>query len=298
MLLLISCGSQADIRLAVTVDDLPSHLNIPVSETRLEVAQKIIMALKRQGVPEVYGFINAQWLEADPSLIEVLKAWTAAGYPLANHTYSHLSLNKVTAEDFEKNIALDDPILQRLGSGFDTHYFRFPFLDEGETQLKRDEVRQFLARNGYKIAQVTVNFEDWSWNDAYARCKDKNDRKSIAWLKKTYLRNAVENLHRSEAITQKLFHRSVSHIMLTHLGGFGGEMFETMLKAYKKEGVRFIPLSEAVKDPMYSIDPGLTFDSGAEFIYQILKSRGLDESYAGLKPYKNYPGEVLTQICL
>ena len=49
-----------------------------------------------------------------------------------------------------------------MGSN-DYKYFRFPFLAEGETQEKRDGVREFLFHNGYKIAPVTLDFFDYDW---------------------------------------------------------------------------------------------------------------------------------------
>ena len=80
----------------------------------------------------------------------------------------------------------------------DWHYFRFPFLREGETLGKRRAIRRYLRANGYRIAQVTIDFEDWSWNEPYAYCLDKGDARSISWLKTTYLRNAVDQLERAK----------------------------------------------------------------------------------------------------
>ena len=95
IILLISISAHAKTKVAITVDDLPKHSEIPSYTSRIEVARKILEALKKNSVPEVYGFINAESVERDPSLVEVLKLWTSYSYPLGNHTYSHQDLNKI-----------------------------------------------------------------------------------------------------------------------------------------------------------------------------------------------------------
>src|SRR3954464_13900594 len=76
------------LQMAITMDDLPVHGPLPPGETRLDVARRILKALKAERVPEVYGFANAHWLESDPETEAVLRAWRAAGYPLGNHGWS------------------------------------------------------------------------------------------------------------------------------------------------------------------------------------------------------------------
>src|ERR1700728_4794793 len=80
-------------QLAFTFDDLPSHGPLPQGETRLQIAQSILDTLKQQRMPPTYGFVNGVHLATDPSSAEVLKAWTAAGQLLGNHTYSHPNLS-------------------------------------------------------------------------------------------------------------------------------------------------------------------------------------------------------------
>jgi hypothetical protein len=76
------------------------------------------------------------------------------------------------------------------------------------------------------------------------------------------------------------------------------EMLEEVLIRYEKEGVEFISLSEALKDEAYKIDPGYTFEWGAEFTYQVMKSRGLKPKDIGLEPYNGYPKAKMEGLCL
>src|ERR1700734_143342 len=162
-------------QVAFTFDDLPAHGDLPPGQTRLEVAESILRTLHDQHMPPVYGFVNAVKLEKSPDDIAVLKAWRAAGEPLGNHAYSHPSLNEVTVEQFESDIAKNEPILSKLMVGEDWHWFRYPFLWEGDTLEKRHAVRAYLQQNGYRVAQVSLDFEDYLWNEPYARCFDKRD---------------------------------------------------------------------------------------------------------------------------
>ncbi|MBI2026611.1 MAG: polysaccharide deacetylase family protein [Deltaproteobacteria bacterium] len=285
------------IKIAITIDDLPSHANVPQGLNRVEIARKMLSVLKKYNVPEVYGFMCAKRILNEPDLIDVLKLWRSSGYPLGNHTYSHKSLTRSSAEEFKKDIIDNEPILKQLADDTNFKFFRYPYLHEGNTQEKRNAVRKFLVKNGYNIAHVTVDFEDWSWNDPYARCVAKNDKESIMWLRKTFLRNATDKLERAEKISKYLFKRPISHILLLHIGAFDAEMLESLLLAYKIKGAKFVSLTGAINDNIYSYDPQWVFDHGAEFIYQIMKSRGLKSSDIGLKPYLDYPQEKLDKIC-
>lgn len=296
--LFVFSTSQAKMRMAVTIDDLPRHADMPRTSNRLEIARKMLDGLKRHSVPEVYGFVNAQKSDDDKSLEDILRLWVEYGYPLGNHTYSHKSINNITSGSFKRDIDKNEKVLRYFGGAFDWKYFRYPFLHEGNTFEKRNAVRAHLFKKGYKIAQVTVDFEDWSWSDPFTRCVDRNDRNKIEWLKKTFLKNAVEQLHRAEQISQGLFHRSISHILLLHVGAFNAEMMDELLTAYEKEGVEFIPLSEAAKDEVYAIDPAVIYDhGGSEFTFQIMKARGLTQKDLGLERYDGYPGEELKSVC-
>jgi peptidoglycan/xylan/chitin deacetylase (PgdA/CDA1 family) len=296
--LLLPSFSNAKIKMAITVDDLPIHAPIAHNTTRLEVARTMLAALKRHKVPEVYGFLNGKNLSTDPSLTSITDAWRAAGYPFGNHTFFHKGLNRVPLQEFIDDIDSNEEPLQKLSGSSNWKVFRYPFLHEGNTIEKRNAVRQHLIQKGYQIAQVTIDFEDWAWNAPYARCVDKNSRDDVKWLKETFLQNSIDHLHRAEKLSKALFNRSMAHILLIHIGGMSAEMLEEVLIRYEKEGVEFISLSEALKDEAYKIDPGYTFEWGAEFTYQVMKSRGLKPKDIGLEPYNGYPKAKMEGLCL
>ena len=60
-LLILAAEAQVASRppqLAITFDDLPAHGPLPTSETRMDVATKILKALHDAKLPPTYGFVN------------------------------------------------------------------------------------------------------------------------------------------------------------------------------------------------------------------------------------------------
>lgn len=290
--------SHARIRVAVTVDDLPMHAPIPPGESRIEIAQKIIASLKRHNVPEVYGFINAGKIKEDPLSEEVLSLWIQAGYPLGNHVYDHLSLNDLTVQKYIGLIEENVSFLVKYNGGMDWKYFRYPFLHEGETLEKRNAVRTYLANQNYRISHVTIDTRDWAWNEAFSRCGAKGvDVETLSWMKTSFVKYSVDNLVFADKLSSALFGRQIPHILLLHIGVFDAIQVDALLTQYENEGVEFIPLSEALKDPIYSLDPALASANGSEFTFQIMNSRGLSLVDLGIEPIEHFPWEKLRNIC-
>ena len=292
MLLVALPAIAAAQELALTFDDLPSHGLLPPGMTRLDVAKSIIATLKAANAPQVYGFINAVKLEQVPEDTAVLKEWRSAGYMLGNHTYSHMSLNDNTVESFEKDIAKNEPLLQSLMGKENWHWFRYPFLWEGDTLEKRNEVRAYLKEHGYRVAQVTLDFEDYAWNAPYARCVAKNDQKSIEWLKASYLSTAGEYIEADQKMSQVVFGRDVKHVMLLHLGGFDAVMLPQLLDLLKQKGFKLVTLQEAESDPAYQSNPNAALKYGGTLLEQTIEAQHLKYPPVAPKPMKE-----LAAIC-
>ena len=272
---------------ALTFDDLPAHGALPPGMTRLELAKKIIATLKAANAPRVYGFVNAVKLEATPEDRVVLEAWRDAGYLLGNHTYSHMSLTDNASEAFEKDIAANEPVLRSLMGDEDWHWFRYPFLWEGETLEKRNAVRTYLKDHGYRVAQVTLDFEDYAWNEPYARCLAKNDQQAIAWLKSSYLSAAWAYIELDQKLSDLVYGRDVKYVMLLHLGGFQTVMLPQLLDLLKEKGFRLVTLEEAESDPAYQSNPNIGLKYGGSLLEQMMEAKHLPLPPVAPKPMKD-----------
>ena len=270
---------------AFTFDDLPAHGDLPPGQTRLEIAESILRTLHDQHMPAVYGFVNGAKLEKSPDDIAVLKAWRAAGEPLGNHAYSHPSLNEITAEQFEADIAKNEPILAKLMVGQDWHWFRYPFLWEGDTLEKRHAVRAYLHQNGYQIAQVSMDFEDYLWNAPYARCVARQDEKSIEALRASYLATADQYITVFRDLTHTLYGRDIPYVLLMHVGAFDAKMLPDLIELFRRRGFNFTTLPDAMKDPVYREDPDMALKFGGAFQEQVATARHI-KFPPNAKPYK------------
>lgn len=284
--------SLAQPKVALTFDDLPSHGDIPVGLTRVEIARKILATLKEHHVAQAYGFINAGKLEQVPADKEVLTMWRAAGYPLGNHTYTHMSLVENSVDAFEANVAANEPMLKQLMPGGDWHWFRYPFLWEGDTPEKHAAVREFLLTNSYKIAQVTLDFEDYAWNGPYARCLAKNDAANLQWLQDSYMATASEYIDLGQQEAKLIFGHDIPHVLLLHIGGFETVMLPHLLDLLQQKGFQIVTLQEAESNAAYQTDPAPLTKWDGTLLDQIMEARKLP-----FPPHQEKPLEKLKTLC-
>jgi peptidoglycan-N-acetylglucosamine deacetylase len=272
-------------KLAITFDDLPLNGSLPPGVTRAETAKNVLAILKRRHLPPVYGFINAKKLEGDPDGAEALKLWSQAE-PVGNHTYAHMDLEQNPAEAFEREIEEDEPVLELLDSASNWHWFRYPYLHEGDTVEKRRAIRAYLKSRGYRIAQVTLDWEDYLWNTAYARCVAKDDKQSIAWLRSSYLSTASEFLDLGRQQSKLIFGRDINYVLLMHLGAFSSTILPDAFDLLSKKGFKLVTLEEAESDPAYETDPDVGLHDAGTLLDQMMQVKQLKYPEHADKPYK------------
>ncbi len=262
-------------KIAFTFDDLPAHSALPPGTTREEIAQKIVRALHDAKLPPVYGFVNAAALEQKPEDIAVLKIWRDAGNPLGNHTWSHMNLGQHSVQEFEEEITKNEPVLAKEVKKGDWHWFRYPYLSEGDTPEKREAIREFLAERGYKIAAVTMSFGDYMWNEPYARCKAKGDSQAVAQLESTYLKAADDSIAHFRDLSHRVEGRDIPYVLLMHIGALDAELMPKLLELYKSRGFQFVTLQQAEQDPFYSAETNLHLNAGPDTLEKAAAAKGI-----------------------
>ncbi len=236
----------AQLRIAVTVDDLPSHGPLPAGVTRTQVSDRMIAAFAAARVP-VFGFVNGAFGADEADAPAVLAAWKAAGFPLGNHTRSHLNLDAVGAQAFLADLDANEPYVAGQPKRF-----RYPFLAEGRDPAVRDAVRAGLAQRDYHIAAVTLSFDDYAYNAPYARCLAQGDAVAVAALEQRYLDAARVDAERARAVSRAALGRDVPHVLLLHIGAFTTHMLPRLIEQYRAMGFVFTTLDAAQADPFYA----------------------------------------------
>ncbi len=291
ILTFVSCWVQAaPISLAITIDDLPVHGSLPPNKTRLAIAKQMLATFKKHSLKQVYGFVNGEAVARQPDLWAVLKIWVDSGQKLGNHTFGHININDVDTNTYIQQIKTNETYLT-------DHMFRYPYLYEGNTQAKRDAVRGYLFKHHYQIAQVTTDFEDYLWNDAYVRCLAKNDVRSIAWLKKSYIDEALKSVEVAHIQSKLLFNRDVKQILLLHIGVFDAYMLESLLTTYKKHGIIFISLQNALRDKAYKINPNVVSNNSGTFLNQLQAAKKIKAPAVVENFIPSIPEEKLDRLC-
>src|SRR5216684_3991519 len=277
-----ACAAQ---KVAITFDDLPSNGKLPSGVTQAETTKNVVAILKKRHVPPVYGFLNAKKLEGNADGAEALRLWAAAE-PVGNHTYSHMDLEQNPAEAFERDIEENEPALELLAAKDNWHWLRYPYLREGDTVEKRRAVRAYLKGRGYRIAQVSLDWEDYLWNTAYARCAEKNDKKAIEWLRSSYLSTASEFLDLGREQAKLIYGHDINHVLLMHLGAFSSAILPEALDLLKKKGFKLVTLEEAESDAAYEGDPDVGLHDAGTLLDQWMQVKQIKYPEHAEKPYK------------
>jgi len=296
-----SAADAPKLKVALTFDDLPLNGMLPPGKKKSDFARETVAVLRKYRIPRSYGFVVAKQLEGDPDGALALRIWVDGGHPLASHTYTHLDLTKNSAEDFQREILRNEPSLELLmppGSklakaGHDWRWFRYPYLHEGDTLEKRRAVRAFLASHGYRIAQTTLDWEDYIWNSSHARCWLKKDEAAMQWLRESYLTAAREFIRFQVTNSRTVFGRDINHVMLLHLGSFSSHILPDLFKLLKEENFEIVTLEEAQQDPAYDYDPDFADPRGGTLVELGMQAKAIPWPTGAPK----FDREKLLSIC-
>lgn len=278
-------------QVALTFDDLPAHGPLPPGMARPAVVASLLKTFRAENLPPVYGFVNGFRVQRFPYQIHILQAWHAAGEPLGNHTWSHPELDKLSAARYERNIARDEALLRAVDPHGNWHWFRYPFLEEGNTLEKREAVRGWLTAHGYRVAEVSMDFQDYLWNEPYARCAAKHDEAAISQLHDTYLATADLYMGVYRELAHRLYGRDVPYVLLMHAGAFDARMLPELVALFRSRGVQFITLEQAMADPVYQADPRVATPGGNTFNEMVAATRNVPV------PDAKEPEELLNHLC-
>jgi peptidoglycan/xylan/chitin deacetylase (PgdA/CDA1 family) len=241
---------------AITIDDGPAVNELKDLGNFQRIARGLLSSLEAEKVPATI-FINERQLNVPgqrDGRAAVLAMWLDAGYDLANHTYSHPSVNKVSVREFEDDIVRGDVIMRPMMEerGRKMVWFRYPYLDSGTTPEIHQAIMDFLEQHHYRVAHVTVDYKDYSFAGVYTRLLRAGDTATAERVKRAYLDQIDPGFEHAENASQEILGYELPQILLIHCNELNSVTLRESIARMRKRGYTFVTLEEATKDPAYA----------------------------------------------
>jgi peptidoglycan-N-acetylglucosamine deacetylase len=212
----------------------------------------------------------------------LLKAWDEDGHLIANHSYSHKNYNstKVTTEFLTGDISKAEKLIANLKHF--TKLFRFPFLKEGETDEKRDALRRYLSKNGYRQGAVTIDASDWYVDGRLMDYLEKNPQADTGRYRDFYLKHIWDRATYYNNLSKKVLGREVRHTLLIHHSLLNALYLGDLIAMFKERGWTWIDAGVAFQDPVFEKLPAIV-PAGEGLIWGLAHEAGV--------PGLRYPAE-------
>jgi peptidoglycan-N-acetylglucosamine deacetylase len=247
--IVVSTPAHAQKRIALTFDDVPRDAGAFFSPEQRTT--KLIAALKQARVKQVAFFVNPGNLAKPDGQggDRRIAAYVAAGHVIANHSFSHPSLSKLTPEAYLADIDMaTDWLKGRKGY---RPWFRFPFLNEGRSdKAKRDAIRVGLAARGLRNGYVTVDASDWNMENLTIAATKAGKPINMAALRDYYVTLHVEAADFYDGLARQTIGRSPAHVILLHETDMAAMFIGDLVAALRKDGWEIIAADKAYRDPI------------------------------------------------
>jgi uncharacterized protein (TIGR02246 family) len=238
----------------VTVDDLPiaSGALHPDPADRERLTRGLLAVFAKHGITAA-GMVTWQNMGTDGE--KLLDLWLAAGHELGNHTHGHLDYPRTDTAaylaDVEQGRAELAAFLEKRGRTL--RFFRFPFLREGETPEKLQAVREWLARTGQRNLPVTIDNQDWSFEQPWVEAVRAGDAARQARLSEDFQHALRLEVLTQTALGDEWLGRATPQILLLHANEVGTAQWDALFTWMKGRGFRFATPDQVMADPAFAL---------------------------------------------
>jgi peptidoglycan/xylan/chitin deacetylase (PgdA/CDA1 family)/ketosteroid isomerase-like protein len=272
--------------LLISVDDLPvagGALHTDPAE-RARITEGLLAALAKHHVPAV-GLVIWGNVRSDADRA-ILRRWLAAGHELGNHSASHQDLTKTSAGAYAADVETGRAGLAGFLAGEDdrhVRFFRFPYLNEGDTAAKLDAIRAYLARSGQRNLPVTIDDQDWEFEKPCVEARRKNDSKEMERVGDEYQESLHVEIRDQEAKGDRLFGRPVPQILLLHANEVGAAQWDRLFTWLEERGYRFASVDEELADAVFKDEPRYVGDAGFGLWDRLMALRRVKDAQAAVE---------------
>lgn len=247
---IFSCLSHSK-QIAFSFDDIPVRSTEHYES--LERTKAYIQKFKELNMPASMIFANPCRTVSSISGVEQIALYKQAGQIIANHSCSHPKIENIGVEAYTKNISEADLLLSNLMPA--QKFYRFPFLNEGKTMEDREHLRDFLRKNNYRNALVSIDTDDYYISQRMNDAKKLNKKIDYKKLEKITVDHLMGAANFYEDLAVKTLGYSPKHVILLHEVDTTLMFLDAFVKELRKQGWTIISAEEAYTDKMYSEQP-------------------------------------------
>ena len=199
---------------------------------------------------------------------------------LGNHSFSHPDLHRVPLDEFKADVLRGEIVTRELLAEFGKapKYFRHPYLHTGTSLETKSDLEEFLSRNGYRVAPVSIDNSEWIFARAYVIALRMDDKELAAQIGGDYVDYMLAMVGYYEDQSQQLFDRNISHVLLIHANQLNADWFAVLADRLATLGYEFVALDEALADPAYQSADTYTGPGGITWIHRWAMTRNVDRS--------------------
>jgi peptidoglycan/xylan/chitin deacetylase (PgdA/CDA1 family) len=269
-----AAAAGAEHAVAITIDDLPRGGDGGPRDLAAvrDLTQRLLAPFREQRIP-VIGFVNeGRQVDFGPEgLREVLDVWLDAGADLGNHSYSHLSINRVPLADFTADITRGERIVRAAlaARGRTLKYFRHPFLLTGPTPEIKAGLQRFLDDQAYTVAPVTFDDADYEYAALYTR---PEYRERVRQEYVPYMESVVAFF---EERGVEVVGHDFPQILLIHVSELNADLMPDLLAMFRRRGYAFVSLDVALRDDAYRLPDAYAGTGGFSWIHRWSKTKGM-----------------------
>jgi peptidoglycan/xylan/chitin deacetylase (PgdA/CDA1 family) len=249
--------------LAITIDDLPWVGALPPGEGQLQPTGRILAALRRHDAPAT-GFVDCARVRPGA---QVLRLWLDAGQPLGNHTTDHVDLDRVEPAAWIAAARSCDRYLRELPVD-STIYFRYPYLHRGRTAARFNAAKQAIAELGEPIAPVTIVTLDWLLAVPYGNALRAGNAARAREVGAAFVDHVLRTAAHYREVARERVGHDVAHVILLHANALVADHLGELLDRLSQDGFRFVPLEQALRDPVYARPDAYIGPEGLSWLYR------------------------------
>jgi peptidoglycan/xylan/chitin deacetylase (PgdA/CDA1 family) len=185
-----------------------------------------------------------------PEGLALVRAWGAAGHAIGNHTYTHQSYSSAASPQSFMEDVLREQTLVNTMPGWCPR-LRLPYLDEGNSAERHEQLLALLAAHGYGVAPATITIDDWNHDQRFMETANRDPTLDVGPYRKAYLGRLWQEAVKQVAEWRQRLGRSPPHVLLLHANGLNAVMLPDILAMFEAGGWTFVDPIQAFTDPIY-----------------------------------------------